>query len=217
VPGQFVVLAFGGFAGWQRHPFSVSGAAGDRRLEVTIKSEGDYTRTLVDRLRPGVPAKLAGPFGGFDYRDGGREQIWIAAGIGITPFISWVRSLDGTFDRDVDLYYSVRRASEAVYRQELEAAAKQDPSLSSHIVCTETDGRLAIADVLRTVAPDTTPWIYMCGPPTMMQAFAESFRRAGVPAERACPPGASAGRSSAPADRHRAGVEDPKPVSRKCS
>jgi predicted ferric reductase len=41
VPGQFVFLAFGGPDGWQRHPFSVASAPGDRRLEVGIKAVGD--------------------------------------------------------------------------------------------------------------------------------------------------------------------------------
>jgi predicted ferric reductase len=109
VPGQFVVLSFGGTNGWQRHPFSVASAPSERRLDVSIKAVGDYTRDLQDTLRPGTPAKAVGPFGGFDYRRGGDNQIWIAGGIGITPFISWIRSLDGSFDRMVDFYYSIRR------------------------------------------------------------------------------------------------------------
>jgi hypothetical protein len=32
-------------------------------------------------------------FGGFDYRKGGQQQVWIAGGMGITPFMSWLRSL----------------------------------------------------------------------------------------------------------------------------
>jgi len=74
VPGQFVFLALGGSDGWQRHPFSVSSSPSDPHLELTIKASGDYTRDLYDQLRPGIPAKLAGPFGGFDYRQGGPNQ-----------------------------------------------------------------------------------------------------------------------------------------------
>jgi ferredoxin-NADP reductase len=96
---------------------------------VTVKASGDYTGELVRALRPGVPAKVAGPFGGFDYRRGGPEQIWIAGGIGVTPFMSWLRSLDDSFDRDVELFYSVRKPGEAVYRDEIEAAVKRHPSI----------------------------------------------------------------------------------------
>jgi predicted ferric reductase len=104
-PGQFMFLALGGPGDWQRHPFSVASAPSDRRLELTIKASGDYTRDLYDQLRPGIPAKLAGPFGGFDYRQGGHDQIWIAGGIGVTPFLSWIRSIDGRFDRQVEFFH----------------------------------------------------------------------------------------------------------------
>ena len=95
--GQFVFLAIGGAGGWQRHPFTVASAPTERRLDVSVKAVGDYTRDLYQQLRAGTPARVAGPFGGFDYRKGGPSQIWIAGGIGITPFsagsaISTIRS-----------------------------------------------------------------------------------------------------------------------------
>ena len=39
VPGQLVVVAFGGLGGWQWHPFSVSGSATGERLEATVYRE----------------------------------------------------------------------------------------------------------------------------------------------------------------------------------
>ena len=180
-PGQFIVLAFGGRGAWQRHPFSISSAPSDRRLEVTVKASGDYTRELVDAVRPGIPAKVAGPFGGFDYRRGGPEQIWIAGGIGVTPFMSWLRSLDDTFDRDVEFFYSVREPGEAVYRDEIEAAVKRHPSIRTHFVFTDTDPMLTAGDVLLSVPAGTRPWIYMSGPPPMMKALARGLWQRGVP------------------------------------
>ena len=142
VPGQFVVLSFGGVDGWERHPFSVASAPSERRLEVSVKAAGDYTRDLVGRLKPGTPAKAVGPFGGFDYRRGGPNQVWIAGGIGITPFMSWIRSLDGDFDRRVDFWYSVRRESDALYLDEIRAAGGKHPTLHPMVVETERDGLL---------------------------------------------------------------------------
>ena len=181
-PGQFVVLAFGGASGWQRHPFSISSGASDGGLDVTVKASGDYTGQLVDSLRPGVPAKVVGPFGGFDYRTGGHDQIWIAGGIGVTPFISWIRSLDDGFDRDVDLFYTVRAPADAVYREEIEGAAQRHPSLRAHVVYSDTDGRLTARGILRRVPAGSSRWIYLCGPPPMVRALARGFRRDRVPA-----------------------------------
>jgi predicted ferric reductase len=178
------MLTFAGFAAGQRHPFSISSGTGDRRLDVTVKASGDYTGRLVEGLHPGDAARVLGPFGGFDYRAGGPRQIWIAGGIGVTPFISWIRSLDGGFDRDVDLYYSVRTPDDAVYRDEIESATQEHPSLRAHFVFSDTEGPLTVDAVLRGAAPDAHPWVYMCGPPPMMKALAGGLRRRGVPPQR---------------------------------
>jgi predicted ferric reductase len=183
-PGQFVELTFAGFAAGERHPFSISSGARDGALDVTVKASGDYTAGLVESLRPGDAARVLGPFGGFDYRDGGPRQIWIAGGIGVTPFVSWLRSLDGALDRDVDFWYSVRGAGDAVYRAEIEAAAHAYPSLCLHLVLSDAAGPLTADAVLRGVAPDAHPWVYMCGPPPMMKALARGLRRRGVPRAR---------------------------------
>jgi predicted ferric reductase len=179
-PGQFVAIAFGGENGWQRHPFSIASAPHQHQLEVGIKAAGDYTSRLRDKLRPGTPAKLAGPFGGFDYRLGGRDQVWIAGGIGITPFVSWLRSLDRTFEQSVDFYCSIARRSDELYGEDLAAAAAAHPSLRIHLAVTEESGRLTAAQTLEGQTPDEVS-IYMCGPPPMMHSFDHDFRRMGVP------------------------------------
>jgi predicted ferric reductase len=181
-PGQFVLLAFGGAAGWQRHPFSVASAPDQRRLEVAIKAVGDYTRDLHDTLRPGTPAKAAGPFGGFDYRHGGQDQIWIAGGIGITPFMSWIRSLEATFDRQVDFYYSVAHAADALYLDEIHAAGERHHTFHPHVVRTDRDELLTARQAVDGRPRGTDVWIYMCGPPRMTAALAQEFRGLGIPA-----------------------------------
>lgn len=183
-PGQFVFLALGGPGGWERHPFSVSSSPSDPQLELTIKASGDYTRELYEQLRTGVPAKLAGPFGGFDYRQGGRDQIWIAGGIGVTPFLSWIRSIEGEFDRTIDFYYSVAHAQDALYLDEIRAVTKQHPSLRLRLVCADTDGQLTPEGVVHAVSPQASPWVYMCGPPPMMKAFSAGLRELGIPNRR---------------------------------
>jgi predicted ferric reductase len=183
-PGQFVFLALGGSGGWQRHPFSVSSRPSDPHLELTIKAAGDYTRDLYDQLRPGIPAKLAGPFGGFDYRQGGHDQIWIAGGIGVTPFLSWIRSIDGQFDRQVDFFYSVAHAEDAVDLDEIHGIADRHPSLRVHLVSADTDGRLTPEAVMHHASAGPSPWVYMCGPPAMMNAFSAGVRKLGVPSDQ---------------------------------
>jgi len=183
VPGQFVALALGGVHGWERHPFSIASGPSARRLEVAVKAAGDYTSELHGSLKPGTPAKVAGPFGGFDFRRGGREQIWIAGGIGITPFMSWIRSLDDGFDRDVDFFYSVATRADTLYADDIAAAGERHPSFRPHLVVSDEQGFLTPE---QTVTADRAGdvWIYLCGSPPMTAALTKGFRRLGVPPGR---------------------------------
>jgi len=180
-PGQFIFLAFGGTNGWERHPFTVASAPSQGRLEVSIRALGDYTRDLHENLQPGTPAKVAGPFGAFDFRRGGQQQIWIAGGVGITPFISWIRSLPQDFNRDVAFYYSVNHAAEALYLEEINAAAQAHPSLRPHLVDSSVDGYLTADLAVANLADPSQASVYMCGPPAMMTAMADGFEHHGIP------------------------------------
>jgi predicted ferric reductase len=183
VAGQFVLVAFGGHGAWQPHPFSVTSPPGRPRLELAIKAAGGYTIAIHDRLRPGAAAKVDGPFGAFDFRTGGRRQVWVAGGIGIAPFVAWTRGLghgDGD-DRDIDLYYSVAHAGDAIYRDEIDAAAARCPSFRPHLHVSEDGGLLDARDVLAGIADPASAWVYLCGPPAMMKSFEQGLRRSGVP------------------------------------
>jgi predicted ferric reductase len=75
----------------QFHPFSITSAPDEPRLRITVKAVGDYTRAL-RTLEPNVDAVVEGPYGAFSNRDlQGDRQIWIAGGIGVTPFPSTSR------------------------------------------------------------------------------------------------------------------------------
>ena len=181
VPGQFIFLSLGGTFGWQRHAFSVASAPSDRVLEVSIRSAGDFTSELHEKLVPGTPAKATGPFGGFDHRLGGTEQIWIAGGIGVTPFMSWIRSMDETFDRNVDFYYSIAHESDALYLDEIEYAHGAHSSFDPHVLYSDRDGQITAEQALAGMSPASEVWVYMCGPPGMMKALSQGFHKLGVP------------------------------------
>ena len=183
-PGQFIFLAFGGPGGWQRHPFSVASAPSESRLGLSIKAAGDYTSELHDTLKTGTPAKLAGPYGGFDYHRGGHDQIWIAGGIGVTPFLSWIRALDAVFDRSVDFFYSVSHEAAARYLDEIQAVAAKHPTLRARVIDTKHDGFLTAETAMTGRPRGADVWVYMCGPPAMTTALSDGFRGLGIPAGR---------------------------------
>src|SRR2546429_6498730 len=185
VAGQFVFVQFGGSAQWERHPFSVSNAPQERDLRLSIEALGDYTQHLSDTLQPGAPAIVSIAFGLFDYRNGTREQVWIAGGIGITPFRSWIRAIppEQPLEFDIDLYYTVRSEDEALFLDEIRTAATQHPSFRPHIIFSQRDGSLTMEHIVETSGGGTIVArdIYMCGPSGMTESFQHALRKLGVP------------------------------------
>ncbi|HJR81964.1 MAG TPA: hypothetical protein VJ821_17960 [Anaerolineales bacterium] len=181
--GQFLFVRFPGDKALnESHPFTISSAPAEDVLRLTIKASGDFTRDLFAKLKEGADAIIEGAYGMFDYKSGGPKQIWIAGGIGLTPFLSFVRDMDGNFQHDVDLYYTVRHPEEAIFVHELEAAAAQNPRLKVHIRYSAKEGSLTIEDILKNTGGDLRGYdVYLCGPLPMMQAFEKKFLALGLP------------------------------------
>jgi predicted ferric reductase len=152
-------------------------------LRVTVKASGDFTRALFGSLKPGMDAVVEGAYGLFDYKTGGQKQIWLAGGIGLTPFLSFIRDMDGSLNRDIDLYYTVRHKEEALFLDEIEAAMKKNPRLKAHIRFSAVDGSLNVEDIRKNAGGAVQDYdIYMCGPLPMVQAFEQKFLTLEVPA-----------------------------------
>ena len=152
-PGQFVFLALGGSGGWQRHPFSVSSSptrsaprADDqsrRRLHarsVRPAPPGDprQARRPVRRLRlsPGRPRS------DMDRRRNRRDAV-----SQLDP------SIDGRFDRQVDFFYSVAHAEDAVDLDEIRGIADRHRSLRVHLVSADSDEKLTPDAVMHEASP----------------------------------------------------------------
>lgn len=183
--GQFLFVRFPGTRDLnESHPFTISSAPREDVLRVTVKASGDFTRALFRQLQPGMDAVVEGAHGMFDYKAGGKKQIWIAGGIGLTPFLSFLRDMDGTLERDVDFYYTVRHREEALFVEEIQAAAAKEPRLRVHIRFSATDGSLTIEEIVKNAGGDVHGHhVYLCGPFAMVQAFEQKFLALGVPAK----------------------------------
>lgn len=169
----------------ESHPFTISSAPHEEVLRVTIKASGDFTRYLFSNLKPEMGAIVEGAYGMFDYKTGGARQIWIAGGIGVTPFLSFVRDMNGNLAHDVDFYYTVRHPEEAIFVDEFEAADLRNPRLRVHIRYSAKEGSLTIDHILKNVVGDVKDYhVYMCGPLPMIQAFEKKFLELGLPQNR---------------------------------
>lgn len=95
--GQFAFVSFEHEGLREPHPFTIASAGdADGGIAFTVRSLGDYTERLVKEARPGMVAQVYAPFGRFKRVPAGRKEIWIAGGVGVTPFIAWLHDADAT-------------------------------------------------------------------------------------------------------------------------
>jgi predicted ferric reductase len=183
MPGQFAMIYLEGKDGWHRHPFTIASAPHEGVVRVTVKALGDYTSRLTQILEPGMPAVIGGPHGRFSYHRGTDRQVWIAGGVGVAPFLSWLRSLDGHLPQQVDFFYTWD--GDAAFADEIRGIADRHDSLRAHVIDTGVEGRLTTEQILAAAdAPPRELSVFMCGPQGMLRTFQGQLRLAGVPARR---------------------------------
>lgn len=184
-PGQFVFVRFrntGTKLSKEWHPFSISSGTNDGQLQLSVKGLGDYTNFL-PQIQSGAIADIEGAYGRFTYTNiKNLNQIWVAGGIGITPFLSMARSLPDNGFR-IDLYYSVKTASELIDWQDLyDIAMAKNGNFRIIPYIGEQQPTFLGADFIETTSGGLKDKdIFMCGPPPMMQSLRKQFKQKGVP------------------------------------
>lgn len=183
--GQFAFLSFEAPGLGEVHPFTISKAPGDdRALRVSVKRLGDYTGRLRTALQAGATAQISGPHGHFLPSRSGGEEVWVAAGIGITPFLAWAQALNDTAG-PVHLFYCVRSREQAAHLDELQALAGAKPNLLLTIIESRKDGRLTADRIAAAVTgPLATIRVAFCGPRRMREDLRRDLAAKGLPASR---------------------------------
>jgi predicted ferric reductase len=181
-PGQFVFVRFAELGG-EPHPFSITSAPEEATLRLVVKALGDHTGMLMD-LPPGGSAELEGPYGTFSHLAlASSRQVWIAGGIGITPFLSMARSLDGAA-HEIDLYYCTEAADHAYFLEELFQMADRNPRVRVIPIRKTHLGRLSADDIQGASRDLREKDILICGPPVMVRNLTRQLRTRGVPRAR---------------------------------
>ncbi|SCK25511.1 ferric reductase-like transmembrane domain-containing protein [Vogesella sp. LIG4] len=184
--GQFAFIRFDADEG--AHPFTLASAwQGDGRVRILIKALGDYTRQLPQRLAVGGTVQLEGPYGRFtfDTATGGgeRRQIWVAGGIGITPFLARMQALAAAPAAQRIDFFHASSADDALIRQQLQQDASA-AGVALHLLWQRSDGRLDAERLARTVPDWRNADIWFCGPAGMGQQLRDGLLAMGLPAGR---------------------------------
>lgn len=172
-PGQFAFVTVSDTGINEAHPFTISSAPGAHgNLRFSIKALGDWTRRLPARLAPGQRLKIDGPYGRFLFRPRVQRQVWLAGGIGITPFLAWAEALTDTDHQEISLIWAVTSRAEAFAVDRIQAIAARHPSLKLHVVVSSEQGRLT-AEKLTSLVPFSLgdSELFYCGPSGLLQTI----------------------------------------------
>lgn len=177
-PGQYAFFSFEGKLPQEQHPFTMCSLQGSA-FSILVKARGDFTRMLYTAAAPGMRARVEGPYGRFDYRQGGKDQIWIAGGVGIAPFLAWSESLDKWAGKCV-LYYCVHRIGDAVAANTLSKVEAENPNFAFHLFCSEKGAHLTVSTLFEKEGSLEQKEIFMCGPRRLTHAFVKELEQSGV-------------------------------------
>lgn len=169
------------------HPYTIASAwnPADPKVIFISKELGDHTTGLVDRLKVGQTIAVEGPYGCFTFDDGLPHQIWVGAGIGITPFVARLKEMaalaPGSARPEIDLFHTTREVDDAAL--ERLAADARAANVRLHLLIDAKHGRLT-GERIRELVPD---WreasLWFCGPAGFGTALRKDFAARGFAVE----------------------------------
>ncbi|WP_432826824.1 2Fe-2S iron-sulfur cluster-binding protein [Dactylosporangium sp. CA-092794] len=196
--GQFFTLVAEVDGQVVRRAYSASSTPGATTLEVTVKHVpgGAFSAYANRRLRKGDRVEVRGPSGRFALEPGDGDLVMIAAGSGITPMMSIIRTtLSGPGHARLALLYGNRSESATLFARELNRLRRRHPDrlTVTHRLTrpapgwTGDQGRIDAESVERWLdglTPPATARYYLCGPEPVLAAARAAITARGVPPER---------------------------------
>lgn len=180
------------------HAFSIVSAPHESDLAIATRMRDTPFKRALGQLPIGAEIKIDGPFGELCLRDGPEHAaVFIAGGIGITPFMSMLRHAAQTQSRQpLCLVYSNHQPEDAAFLAELRLLEAKNPQFRMFATMTRMDGstqpwdgRTGAIDkdwLQSLAAPLPAPVFYVAGPPAMVGAMLQALAAAGVADEAIC-------------------------------
>ena len=169
--GQFVFTRFEAISG-EAHPFSLASGPDEESLRIVVKILGDYTWRF-DSVKSGSRVVLWGPYGKFgEGVVGDKPLIWVAGGIGVTPFLSLLAAeIKNQNPRQIAIFYCVGSEKEAVFDEELKTLSSQKAGVTFHRYPSDVCGHLDAHKLIELCDGVVGKKIMLCGPISMMNSL----------------------------------------------
>ncbi len=164
--------------------------------DITVRrvQNGLVSNYLLDNILSGYELESSGPAGNFYYNPlfHGKNQLLLAGGSGITPFMSMIREVtDAGLDRTIHLVYGNRFSNDIIFHAELWERSLRHYNFHYHPVVEQSEqhshGRVGTwnIDMLQEIlAGEIVDSIMVCGPQAMYDALLPHLWRLGVPERR---------------------------------
>lgn len=186
LPGQYVNLQVPGSS--ETRAYSFSSLVQDGAVSFLIRNVpgGRMSGWLTGAARPGDRMTLTGPLGTFYLRDIQRPVLMLAGGTGLAPFTAMLDKIarDGS-PHPVHLIYGVTNDADLVEMDRLADHARRIPNFSFAACVASPDSTYPNKGyVTHHITPaqmnDGDVDIYLCGPPSMVEAVSQFIRDCGV-------------------------------------
>lgn len=183
MPGQFAYISIDspGFSK-DEHPFSLASAPSDSFLHLGIKPLGELTTKLAN-LPLGADIKVYGPYGTFGDRQltSNKDSVWIAGGIGVTPFLSLLRYYSQNFpSKKIWFYYINKTIQDLDFLDEIKENSSQSQNIKIIPYASEVYGRFSVDSIKPEVVNFKDKLFLICGPRKMMEDITWQLVSAGV-------------------------------------
>ena len=195
-PGQFANFTIDSSiatdAGGNTRTLSIASAPHEKELMVAMRMRDTGFKRAVEALPIGAPFLVEGPYGNLVlHRDVTRPAVFLAGGIGITPFRSMIwHSKEVGSAHTISLFYSIRRIEEAAFLRELGEAQELNPRFRFIPTITQPEGipthwhgelgHINKSMLTKWVPNFQAPIFYIAGPPGMVTGMREILDEAGV-------------------------------------
>lgn len=172
--------------------FSLVSAPHEADLGIATRMRGTSFKRVLGAMEEGTEIAFEGPFGSFVlHENSARPAVFIAGGIGITPFHSIIAdATERKLPHTIILLYSNRRPEDATFLEELRGFTKQNEKFTFAATMTEMEksaqswdgerGHIDLPMLARHVPADAEPIYYLAGPPMMVLAIRDMLKGSGI-------------------------------------
>jgi predicted ferric reductase len=186
-PGQYLFIRFPRFEGYKElFPFSISSDPSQKNMRISVKRTGDFTSIQIPQLKQGDKAIIMGPYGTFGENclKHDKDMLWIAGGIGITPFLSLAKHESrNPSGRNIILIWVTKDKCTTFHDKELATETKENKNFKYISWFSSKNGRLNINEVEKIIKNKIdlkNIKILMCGPLPMVYSLSRGFLKLGV-------------------------------------